>query len=694
MYGDSDLAMENTNISSYKRGRKAKRKQTRYASMLLRDTGIKCVDVPTTNLFIGNAGLVSGMKRESLLEMFSSYGLVEEIVMLPGKSYSFIVYQEPSAAALAYNAVHGKQLKEFNMRCLYLAYTEKLPDTQKLNISNTLPSGIEVLEDFVTWDEENVILNCIDWSENETDSAQSLKHRKVTHYGFKFRYDINNVDKDDPLSREIPRECDFIISRLKERGYKKDISFPDQLTVNQYAPGQGIPPHIDTHSAFEEHILSLSLGSTVVMEFEHVDGRSTSVLLPQRSLLIMSGEARYAWKHGITPRKTDIIHSKDGSLTVMKRGTRTSLTFRKILKGDCKCSFHNFCDSFQKTNNLQQQGNEELASQLEELHVHQVYEKIANHFSETRHKPWPNVVAFLTSLPRGAILVDVGCGNGKYLAHNSDVFKVGCDQSISLTRVCQEKGFEVFNCSCLRIPLRSDIADGCISIAVIHHLSTQERRLKALEEMARILKPGGRALVYVWAKNQECGRVKSNYLKFTSKKKNKFKSSETSMIVSGASDTEPELVGVGDHHRSPDFDPCDCKGHSKSESSCYNLVADRDFNKLSQDSCTSELSVNNTENGSSKILNLSEISKTTETCQLPELPVHVNRTQFKHSDVFVPWKLKQSQSSQAQTVPVLYRYYHVFEEGELEKMCACVEGIRVIRNYYDQGNWCIIFEKI
>ena len=50
---------------------------------------------------------------------------------------------------------------------------------------------------------------------------------------------------------------------------------------------------MDTHSAFEDPILSLSLGSSVVMEFKNQDGQVIPVLLPQRSLLIMSQESRF-----------------------------------------------------------------------------------------------------------------------------------------------------------------------------------------------------------------------------------------------------------------------------------------------------------------------------------------------------------------------------------------------------------------
>lgn len=53
-----------------------------------------------------------------------------------------------------------------------------------------------------------------------------------------------------------------------------------------------------------------------------------------------------------------------------------------------------------------------------------VYEEIASHFSETRHKPWPNVKNFVESQELGAVILDVGCGNGKYLGLNSRAFQV------------------------------------------------------------------------------------------------------------------------------------------------------------------------------------------------------------------------------------------------------------------------------
>jgi len=95
----------------------------------------------------------------------------------------------------------------------------------------------------------------------------------------------------------------------------------------------GIPSHVDTHGVFDDNILSLSLGSDIIMEFRKENNLS-SILLKSKSLLIMSGESRYSWTHGIAPRKFDMINTIDGP-DIMFRGTRISVTFRRVVQ-NCK----------------------------------------------------------------------------------------------------------------------------------------------------------------------------------------------------------------------------------------------------------------------------------------------------------------------------------------------------------------------
>ena len=53
---------------------------------------------------------------------------------------------------------------------------------------------------------------------------------------------------------------------------------------------------------FEDEIVSLRLGSEIVMDFKHPDGMTVPVMLPCRSLLVMTGESRYLWTHGYVLR--------------------------------------------------------------------------------------------------------------------------------------------------------------------------------------------------------------------------------------------------------------------------------------------------------------------------------------------------------------------------------------------------------
>lgn len=49
----------------------------------------------------------------------------------------------------------------------------------------------------------------------------------------------------------------------------------------------------------------------------------------------------------------------------------------------------------------------------------------------------------------GSIVVDVGCGNGKYLGINDNIFKIGFDRSFNFVVICREWGFVVIVCDIL-----------------------------------------------------------------------------------------------------------------------------------------------------------------------------------------------------------------------------------------------------
>ncbi|XP_030560182.1 alkylated DNA repair protein alkB homolog 8 [Drosophila novamexicana] len=606
------------------KAKKAEKKQRRCLAIIKADCNVSQSDSPTLYLAILNVGLSNGLTEEALLAAAAATGgQVSQVLMLPSKSYCFLVCTTLEDCQLVYQGMHNRATIGQQGAVAYLSYVLQLPkEIEENGWQKSLPNGLVLLPNFVSGAEEAALLQAVAvvGPGSACTADTTLKHRHVKHFGYEFLYGSNNVDALQPLEQPIPTACDFLWQRLA-CSEAPALDTPDQLTVNEYEPGQGIPPHVDTHSAFVDPILSLSLQSDVVMDFRRGQ-ELVHVLLPRRSLLVMSGESRYDWTHGIKPKHIDVIPTQAGSLTTQSRTKRTSLTFRRLRRGPCDCQYPTLCDTRQTT--APQAVTDELAthaSHLEQQNVHEVYDKIANHFSDTRHTPWPQVAEFLNSFAPQSVLLDVGCGNGKYLGCNPQLLAIGCDRSLGLLGVSNARGRNVFRCDCLQLPVRSGSIDGCISIAVIHHLASGERRLTALRELARVLRPGGRALVYVWAKDQRRNDNKSAYLR-QNKAVNKQRTTEQAQRQ-----------------------------------------------KLAQQLESMELDQ--------------------QQLQVPvPLPVHTNRTEFQQQDVYVPWKTKDEQRT------TFLRYYHVFEEQELERLVLQVEDVLLRRSYYDQGNHCVIFEKM
>ncbi|EOD04293.1 hypothetical protein EMIHUDRAFT_434315 [Emiliania huxleyi CCMP1516] len=151
-----------------------------------------------------------------------------------------------------------------------------------------------------------------------------------------------------------------------------------------------------------------------------------------------------------------------------------------------------------------------LASQaaLEEQHVRRVYDAIAWQWHGTRYKAWPRVVEFVRSLPHGSLVADLGCGNGKLApaCAESGLAAVGCDFSSELVRIAaREMRMEALVADCLALPYRDASFDAALSIAVLHHISSVERRRALVSETMRVLRAGGVALFYAWALEQQEG---------------------------------------------------------------------------------------------------------------------------------------------------------------------------------------------
>lgn len=182
--------------------------------------------------------------------------------------------------------------------------------------------GLTYIPQYITNDEQRQLLNIVD---QQVWSIESVEFkRRLQQHGYRYDYK-NGILVGSSYLGGLPDWAQNIANRLSDDGLTTRV--PDQATVNEYEPGQGLPSHIDCITCFGDTISTLSLGGSCVMEFTHFQTQEkASILLLPGSLLILQRAARYIWQHGVTARHTDIYQGKE-----FVRTRRVSLTFREAL---------------------------------------------------------------------------------------------------------------------------------------------------------------------------------------------------------------------------------------------------------------------------------------------------------------------------------------------------------------------------
>lgn len=307
---------------------------------------------------------------------------------------------------------------------------------------------------------------------------------------------------------------------------------------------------------------------------------------------------------------------------------------------------------------------------IEKKYVHSVYDAIAPHFSSTRFAKWPKVAKFLESLTLGSIVLDAGCGNGKYLGFNPNCFFIGCDISSPLISICANRGHEVLVADALNLPYRTGFGDAAISIAVLHHLSTEERRKRAIEELVRIVCKGGRILITVWAVEQEDRALLTKWTPLTDKYTEEWVE-PTSSFGSRSSTASLQSIQETEHYNSSDLETQN-NNSEEHEQSYF----------LSEQHLGGQLLDTNRSTAESEI---------EQEYFVPwHLPYHRAEISGASASAISSGFAKRDDKKGA----VIYnRYYHVFAEGELERLASCISNAIIVDSFYDKSNWCVIIEK-
>ena len=130
------------------------------------------------------------------------------------------------------------------------------------------------------------------------------------------------------------------------------------------------------------------------------------------------------------------------------------------------------------------------------------YNNIALKYSQARDKEWEEMKFLFNDLNEGDKVIDLGCGNGRFypLFEERHVDYYGIDFSSKMVEIAKEKyplgrfwigtGFS--------LAFENEFFDYVYCIAVLHHIPSENLRMKFLKEAIRVLKNQGTLILTVW----------------------------------------------------------------------------------------------------------------------------------------------------------------------------------------------------
>ncbi|RHY81197.1 hypothetical protein DYB35_002922, partial [Aphanomyces astaci] len=201
--------------------------------------------------------------EQTLVDILSVYGPVKQVIMGTGSRKTAIVeFERVKDAQVAKQALddsgavfHGKKFhvepamlrKAFEDECSFNRVPNYDSARRQVDPATFVP-GLLVYNDFITPEQETLLLAELDKAEWKND----VRARQVQHFGYVFNYKTQKCDASTPLE-DMPPFCRSLIDTMPPTF----DGIPDQITANEYLPGQGISAHIDTHSAFTGSIGTL-----------------------------------------------------------------------------------------------------------------------------------------------------------------------------------------------------------------------------------------------------------------------------------------------------------------------------------------------------------------------------------------------------------------------------------------------------
>ncbi|EPS62087.1 hypothetical protein M569_12707 [Genlisea aurea] len=195
--------------------------------------GEKC----SPHLYVANCGPALGLSDETIASVFGKFGEIHGVHAADDTGNRVIVsYSDSSSSRVAMESLNGKICSDLGGRILHIRYSVESPGKVKtidfIPLSKSAADlnipGLYLMHEFITPQEEQELLAAVG-----VRPWQHLARRRVQHFGYKFCYDIRNVDANRYLG-ELPSFVAPVLERIRSLHTlidADDLSL-DQLTAN------------------------------------------------------------------------------------------------------------------------------------------------------------------------------------------------------------------------------------------------------------------------------------------------------------------------------------------------------------------------------------------------------------------------------------------------------------------------------
>ncbi|XP_046402344.1 alpha-ketoglutarate-dependent dioxygenase alkB homolog 7, mitochondrial [Ischnura elegans] len=192
----------------------------------------------------------------------------------------------------------------------FLSFCEEFDDDSRLKFSRDMV----IVDNFVSESEEDSMM----------DELKPVL--KEMHYEFDHWDDAIHGYRETERLKWSPKNMQ-IIERVRRIAFPSETSHIPLVHVLDLAEEGFIKPHIDSVRFCGDIIAGISLLSSSVMRLVHEKEKSkcVDVLLPRRSLYIMTGTARYDYTHELLNKEMSIFKNEK-----VQRGRRLSIICRNM----------------------------------------------------------------------------------------------------------------------------------------------------------------------------------------------------------------------------------------------------------------------------------------------------------------------------------------------------------------------------